>query len=256
MHAPSFFRLALVGCALTGCGGYPSASQPDAGSAVEPEPEKKVAIKSVDAAKLPKLGELFGQGDPKVEVAPPAGWQPKGRSRDYVAAFVKERAAAVPSILIKASEAATGDFADVTPKNVVDYAAAVQATLQDPLESALPMQIGEHCFARYVKAAKISNLPAEVQVLSTVRAGRAYTIELRVRDIEDLKKYRDQAYAVAAGLKFAADAKPFDFKPQIEPAETPPAEAQSAEAAAAEAKPADAVPAEAKPGEASPPAAK
>jgi hypothetical protein len=68
-----------------------------------------------------------------------------------------------------------------------------------------------------------------VQVLSTVREGRTYTIELRVRDVEDLKKYRDQAYAVAAGLKFAADAKPFDFKPQIEPAETPPADARPAE---------------------------
>ena len=39
-----------------------------------------------------------------------------------------------------------------------------------------------------MKGARIGNLPAEVQVLSTVREGRTYTIELRVRDVEDLAR--------------------------------------------------------------------
>jgi hypothetical protein len=88
------------------------------------------------------------------------------------------------------------------------------------------MVIGKNAFARYVKGAKINNLPAEVQVLSTVRGGRGYNVELRVRP-EELKKYRDEAYAVAAALEFGADAKPFEFKPTEEPA--PPAETKPPE---------------------------
>jgi hypothetical protein len=240
MDARATFWSALICCTLVGCGG---GSTP-AATAEDPPDEasfKPLPLKSVDEAKLPKLGDYLRNIDNKVEIAPPQGWLPKGRSKEYLTAFVKEKSAAVPAILVKAADATLGDFTEVTADNVIDYAITVQGTLSDPIESARPMQIGKHHFARYVKEARIANLPAEVQVLSTVREGRTYTIELRVRDVEDLKKYRDQAYAVAAGLKFAADAKPFDFKPQIEPAET---------------KPAEAPPADAKPGEPAPPAAK
>lgn len=224
----------LVGCAANA----PATTGADLPGEASFEP---LPLKQVDEAKLPKLGGYLGKIDNKIEVAPPQGWLPKGRSKDYLVAFVKEKSAAVPAILVKASDTPVGEIANVTADNVVDYAIAVQGTLSDPIESARPMQIGKHHFARYVKEAKIATLPAEVQVLTTVREGRTYTIELRVRDVEDLKKLRDQAYAVAAGLKFAADAKDFDFKPQVDPAET---------------KPAETAPAEVKPAETPPPAAK
>lgn len=228
MGARATFCSALLCGALLGCGGAASpGDDPASEEAFQPLP-----LKSVEASKLPKLNDYLSGIDAKVEVAPPQGWIPKGRSKDYLVAFVREKAAAVPAILVKATDAAAGEVADVSADNVIDYATAVQSTLSEPLESARPMQIGEHHFARYVKEAKIANLPAEVQVLTTVREGRTYTVELRVRDVADLKKYRDQAYAVAASLKFAADAKPFEFKPQVEPDETPmppPAENKPAE---------------------------
>ena len=228
MDARATFWSALICWTLVGCGGGDSpaatADDPPEQATFEPLP-----LKSADQAKLPKLGDYLQNIDNKVEIAPPQGWLPKGRSREYLTAFVREKTAAVPAILVKAADTAVGDIADVTADNVIDYAIALQATLNDPIESARPMQIGPHHFARYVKEAKIATLPAEVQVLSTVREGRTYTIELRVRDVEDLKKYRDHAYAVAAGLNFAADAKPFDFKPQIDPAEAKPAEVKPAE---------------------------
>jgi hypothetical protein len=224
---------ALVGCAAHA----PATTAADAAEDASFEP---LPLKHVDEAKLPKLGGYLGRIDNKVEVATPQGWLPKGRSKEYLVAFVREKTAAVPAIVVKAGDT-TGEIADVTAVNVVDYAIAVQKTLSDPIESARPMQIGKHHFARYVKEAKIATLPAEVQVLTTVREGRTYTIELRVRDVEDLKKFRDQAYAVAASLKFAADAKDFEFKPQVDPAE---------------AKPGETTPAKVKPADAPPPAAK
>lgn len=212
----------LVGCA--GNAPATTAGDPPGEASFEPLP-----LKPVDEGKLPKLGEYLRSIDKKVEVAPPQGWLPKGRSKEYLVAFVKEKSAAVPAILVKTSDTAAGEIADVTADNVIDYAIAVQGTLSDPIESARPMQIGKHYFARYVKKATIATLPAEVQVLITIREGRTYTIELRVRDLEDLKKYRDQAYAVAAGLKFAADAKDFEFKPKVDPAEEKPAEVKPGE---------------------------
>ena len=236
MDARATFWSALLCWALVGCGG---GNTPTTTAADPPDAQrfKPLPLKPVDEGSLPKLSEYLPGIDGKVDIAPPESWIPKGRSKDYLVAFVREKSAAVPSILVKADTAA-GDFADVTAENVIDYAIAVQGTLSDPIESARPMKIGRHHFARYVKEAKIAGLPAEVQVLMTVRDGRTYTIELRIRDVEDLKKYRDQAYAVAAGLKFAADAKPFEFKPQVDPAETKPPEATPAETKPAETPPA------------------
>jgi hypothetical protein len=146
----------------------------------------------------------------------------------------------VPAILLNSSDPIGGDtFADVTEENIVAFADAVQDTLREPLESALPMQIGPHFFARYVKSARVGGQQIEVQVLHTVRGGRMFTVELRVAP-DEIKKDRDYAYAVAAGLKFGADVKPFQFNV---PAETKPADAPPAEAKPAETKPAETKPA-------------
>lgn len=245
MIARTIFPVTLFCCALAGCGGSLTPDAATQSQPVEPVSSKALAIKKVDAAKLPNLGEYFQPLDnDTIEVASPHGWLRKGRAKEYLAAFVKEKSAPVPAILVKTTEPVTGDaFADVTADNVIDFTAAIQATLQEPVESALPMIIGNHAFARYVKDVKIGGLPAEVQVLCTVRDCRMYTIELRVRDVEDLKKYRDHAYAVAVGLKFGADAKPFEFKPETLPgAATPPAAAPAA-ASAEPTKPAETQPA-------------
>lgn len=242
MDARALLWSALICWTLAGCGwsGAPTISAADP---EEKEPFQPLPLKAVNEAALPKVGDYLRNIDSKVEVAPPQGWIPKARSKEYLVAFVRDKSAAVPSIVVKTTDSTVGAIADVTGENVVDYAIALQATLRDPIESARPMKIGPHHFARYVKEARISNLPAEVQVLMTAREGRTYTIELRVRDVEDLKKYRDQAYAVAARLNFSADDKPFEFKLPAEATETKPAETTPP-------------PGETKPAETPPPAAK
>jgi hypothetical protein len=217
---------ALLVLALAGCGQESEEPQ----QTVQVGPAVEAGLKKVDAAKLPKLGEYLHAGE--IDVAPPAGWIPKSKSKDFLCAFVREKASPVPAIVVKAASPVVRDFENVTADNVVDFTAALQAALdkedKKPLESPLPMVIGDHAYARHVKGALISNLPAEVQVLTTIRGGRMYTIELRVRP-EEILKYRDEGYAVAAGIKFVkADDKPFEFKPEAAPStdapSTPPAE--------------------------------
>ena len=232
-----------IGCLiLAGCGEIePPAPSGDVSTA----DTRPAGTKQVDAARLPKLGDYLPPlDDGRVEIAPPAGWIPRTKSKDFLCAFSKEKGAQVPSIIVKVASPITGeDFNEVTPENVVEFAAALKAEFakgsaaKTTMEQPLPMLIGKTAVARYVKAAEINNLPAEVQVLSTIRDGRMYTVELRVRP-EEIKKYRDDGYAVVAGMKFAAAAKPFEFKP----------------GEAAPEKPAEAKPAEAKPVESSPPA--
>jgi hypothetical protein len=220
--------LLLACCGLAGCGTAVETEQ----SSDESPAAGASEVKKVPASKLPKLGDYLPPLDSaRLEAAPPKGWLTKGKGKDYVCAFAKEKNASVPAIVVKVSDPTTGEqFSEVNSGNVAEFAAALQGTLQKPLESAIPMMIGDNAFARYVKGASINGLPAEVQVLATVHDGRMYAVELRVRP-EELKKYRDDGYAVAAGLKFSAGAKPFEFKPEVAPGEAKdkPAEAKPAE---------------------------
>lgn len=202
------FSLSLL---LAGCGG---SNTPENQPGDNPPAATDLGLKRVDAAKLPALAGHLNVGE--LEVAPPEGWLPKSRGKEYLAAFVEEKGAQIPSIVVK-EVPVLDEFEQVDEENVVEFAKALQAELSKSigkqlLEPARPMMIGEHAFARYVRGATISDRPAEVQVLTTIRHGHMYQVELRVRP-DQIKKYRDQAYAVGAGLKFVDPPKPFEFKP-------------------------------------------
>lgn len=216
---------ALTCLLLAGCGGTEDPVPTGDNSSAD---TTSTAVKHIDAAKLSQLGDYLPPlDDGRVEIAPPARWIPRTKSKDFLCAFSKDKGAQVPSIVVKVASPTTGEaFNEVTAENVAEFAVALKAELASGssaktiLEQPLPMLIGRMPVARYVKAAEINNLPAEVQVLSTIHDGRMYTIELRVRP-EEIKRYRDDGYAVAAGLKFAAAAKPFEFKPEGSAPEQP-----------------------------------
>jgi hypothetical protein len=158
---------------------------------------------------------------------------PKSRSAEYVCAFTKEKGVQLPAIVVKVADPPVDDFDDVTTDNVAEFTTALRKHFKSEkggrklIEQPVPLVLGQNAFARYVKEASINNLPAEVQVLGTVRGGRFYTVELRLRPKEILK-FRDDGYAVGAGLKFGGSSAPaVPSTPPIDappPADTPPAE--------------------------------
>jgi hypothetical protein len=237
--------LALHCAALLGCGaaGEPATTteNPD-----QPESNQEVSLKKVNVEKLPPVGDYLRPEDGgHIEAAPPKGWIPKIKGKDYLYAFVKEKNAQIPLILVKSVSPIGGeDFNDVTEDNVKEFAQQVKKSAGVTVESPRPIVIGKQAFARYVKEFKAND--TEVQILTTVRGGRGYNVELRVRPLE-LKKYRDSAYAVAGQLRFSADAKEFEFKPEVVPPDAPPAETPPAAAPPPDAPPPDAPPAAAPP---------
>jgi hypothetical protein len=76
---------------------------------------------------------------------------------------------------------------------------------EDVLERPQPMLLGGAPWVRHVEEARMGNAKAEKQILQRVVNGKLYTVELQVYSRKILES-RDQAYAVAASMKFSADA--------------------------------------------------
>lgn len=203
----------LLLCLATGCGGKPA----DDDSPSEP------AVKEVSADKLPPLADYLPPLDEgRIQIAPPTDWKVLSRDNKYLMRMVRGSEVGLPRILITTELLTPEGIDTATPENVVEFTAKVGAGLKERkaavLEPALPMVIGENAFARYVLKAKMGQSMIERQVLQTAWQGRMYTVDLQVTDQAEMKKHRDVAYAVAAGLKFIAD--PAADKPAEE--ETPP----------------------------------
>jgi hypothetical protein len=215
----------LLFVGLCGCGG--SAPEGDATSP-STDSSSSTGAKKYEKGALPAVGEYLPPLDvARVEVAPPKTWRILPNNRNYVCAFAKEAGGGLPRIIVKAEDATFESFPSVTAENVADFATAVEATVQDVVEKPKPLILGENAFARFVKEAAFKNAKAEVQVLMTQHAERLYTIELQVI-AGAITVDRDQAYAVAANMKFLEQpGQTPDPAPQ--PAEDPAAEAATAE---------------------------
>jgi hypothetical protein len=192
--------VSLLVLSLLGCGGSTdSNSQADGTAADATTPG---TLKRVDASDLPPLDDYLPPLDEgRVAVAPPAGWHRMPKTATYLCSFTQDRGGRLPAIVVKVSDPTVEGFEHVTEENVAEFAEALQATLNKPIEDARPLVLGTNAFARYVKAARVKNVSAEVQVLATIQNGRMYTVELQVI-AKAILAHRDQGYAVGAGLKF------------------------------------------------------
>lgn len=187
-------------CATAGCGG--GSTQPES----EGEDET-ISVKKVSAAKLPALEDYLPPlDDGRIELAAPKDWTTMSREAKYVARFIKGDALSLPRILVTVDPSDIDGLDTADEDNVTELARQTAANLKQRkaalLEDARPMLLGDNAFARYVLKSKYRGAPIERQMLQTVVDGRLYTVDLQVATSEDLKKYRDDAYAVAAGLKF------------------------------------------------------
>lgn len=181
------------------------------------------------------LSDPFVVEPGKLEIASPLEWGLAPRSSNYVARFsyYKNRRTRLPRIWITAAPADDSEIETVTADNVIAYAEQLANQLKNEstgplLESVKPMIIADRPCARYVRKTRFifkdgdneRAVVAERQVLQTVVLGRQFTVELHVLPGE-IRKFRDIAYAVLAGMNFLQETDPVETTPDTTAPEDP-----------------------------------
>ena len=207
-------RIELVLVILVGCGRTEQTPGPADTNPQAAAPQADAAADDVwslddwdGAAKLPELADPLPPLDGnRIEVSPPAGWQVPSRSSKWIARFKQRDDSSYPTILLTAVD--YPDLPDVSAEADLKKFAALVAEAEKVPE-ARPVEIGRFVGVAYRKLGKepgtISSV-VERFFLSTVVAGRKYTLELQTRE-GTLSTTRPNLMAVAKGIKFlAADA--------------------------------------------------
>lgn len=213
----------------TETGGSPDSGPNDGGSngsdSADSNPKLVKSIKRYSLAELKaKPGDYMPPLDNgRIEIAPPEGWDWKRPGSPYLTGFCEKGGSInnLPRILIKAEDNSFAGFENVTEENVVDFAIAVAQQLGDEklLAPVEPMVLGDIACARYVKLGRMNNAAVGEQVTLTVANGRLYTVRLEAIE-HQFQTYRDQGYAVVAGLKIIKSGE----TPATESVESTPAE--------------------------------
>jgi len=187
----------------------------------EPAAPAELTIKRVDAAKLPPLADpLPPLEDGTLEIAPTERTEVLPRRSSYVCGFHFGDPSSPPRILLLAEPNTYEQIERLTEDNLIEFTKLVDERLANgqtqPLEPPLPMVIGGQPCVRYVMPTRFKEAIAERQLLETIRNGKLYRLDLQVfaRQIPD---YRDDAYAIFAGMKFSEPADPPGGDSQNEP---------------------------------------
>ena len=225
-----------VGCSSEKSGG-------DGGSGGD----KKARIPVVKADKLPPLGGYMGTklDDGKLEVAPPDDWRFGARnSKLYLVKFDADAKSMFPAITVTARDS-SASFRSVGKENIRAFAEyitkdATERKVSGVKTGVAAVVIGDKFCVTYTRAMIINKNKCDVQVIEVLNGDRIYSVNLRMLQDLDDDKYapiRDRAYAVVAGLKFAATEAPADVPAANADGDTPDEEPAAEDAnAAAEAK--------------------
>ena len=150
-----------------------------------------------------------------------------GRNKGFLSAYTNAPAGqSVPMITVVGEATPVVGFDTLTTENVAAFAEQLQAMLEtkykdkfDKNITELPkaMILGDIPYVRYVKnfRKKDDNTLYQAQVLVTTNGGRMYTMELHVF-ADKIKADRDNAYAVAAGMKFKSAASKKTEEPKTD----------------------------------------
>lgn len=160
----------------------------------------------------------------RLEIAPPKDWTRLPLDSNFLAQFYFKQRNDLPRIDVTVDPTPFEGFENVTEQNLQKFAQAVDEDLKAQkrpfIEPVKPMIIGGTPCVRYVvqfirvttdRRGTRLRIPAERQIIQTVRAGRLYTVDLRVLE-ETILRYRDAAYSVVATLKFHEVAESADEK--------------------------------------------
>jgi hypothetical protein len=181
---------------------------------VEPE-VKRPTTKSIDVTHLPKLEDYLPPLDEgRIEIAAPKGWHPMSRREGFVARFARNGASgAVPPRILVTCDPAPGDSpTSLTAADVEQFETYIAPILEEQLrgrrdvrEQPVTLIIGDRAWKRYVVAASFKGMAVDRMILKTVANGRIYTIDLQVFHQPDRVEYRDEAYAIAGGMRYLND---------------------------------------------------
>lgn len=212
-----FLAVAVAGCqsSTTSDNGPPSAARRENG------------VREVPASQLAPLTSHSPTSDPHLEAAGPEGWKrlPRNDEKYLIGFYGATNPNVLPRIFVR-KESWKGGAEDTTPENVTELAAEIGQSLQGKgdqvLEPPQAMLLAGEPWVRYVENSRLGNARAEKQVLQRVVNGQLYTVELQIYYGKILES-RDQAYAVAAGLKVQpADAgAPSREAPEETPGDAP-----------------------------------
>jgi len=205
---------ALICLPLAGCspqpaadgGGAPSTPGGTAPAATGGRDTSGGATFNTAALSVKPGAELPGvQDEGRLNLSAPKGWDWFPRDAKYVTRFFKTSQGALPRILVTVAAAPSELPTDITADNVDELREYIAAELvvEDikPLEPPKAIQVNDTALVRFVRGGKLKNASVERQMLSVVRGGRLYTIELQSFPAET-ETYRDAAYAVAGSMKF------------------------------------------------------
>jgi hypothetical protein len=203
----------LLAFVIAGCGGGSEEGGGTDGDQTSQGGSGELGAKVIDVKTLPKLEDSLPPLDEgRIEVAAPEGWRPMSRNMDFVARFApKGVSGSTPPRILVTAAAAPGD----SPKTLTASDAAAFEAYMGPIldkelsgkkdirETPRTLIIGDRPWSRYVLARKTKQgVPVDGQVLKTVANGRIYTMELQVYHQTNMIEFRDEAYAIAAGMKF------------------------------------------------------
>ncbi len=144
-----------------------------------------------------------------MELSPPEGWKVLPRDAKRVIAVLKDGTQQVPQIKVLSRESPIADVDNLTPANVKEVLPKMGLSVARPsAEPNTPIILGPNAWIREVRKAELAGEKVALQSLTTIRGKRLFIIELIVAAkadgdyAEELKKYRDFAYLMAAEMKF------------------------------------------------------
>ena len=167
--------------------------------------------KEVDVSSLPPLEDHLPPLDEgRVELAAPQGWHPMSRRETYVAGFAPNGSSgSTPPRILVTSDPAPGNNPGFTAAEAEKFEAYIKPIIEQELKGRKDLRepprilvIGDRPWVRYVLGRSFKRMPMDGQVLKTVANGRIYAIELQVSHQPNRIEHRDQAYAIAAGIRF------------------------------------------------------
>jgi hypothetical protein len=163
-------------------------------------------LKLVAAEDLPELGDpLPLLEDGTLKISPTVNMKVLPRRSSYICGFYFGEPSSPPRLLLTAEPSDVESLGEVTQENLAEFAQRTEARLAKsntkPLEAVLPMVIGGKPCVRYVLASRFKQADVDRQILETIHDDKLYRLDLQVYRGQILT-YRDDAYAVFAGMEF------------------------------------------------------